>query len=684
VVRNPFPSRARSRATILLGLVLTTVLCLAVTHRAQANETVVACGSQPNSVFQSESAYGLTAQATCPGGAITLTTNMVSGYKQGQNAIWQTTAPSGLEISSVSISSMFEQGVNAGSQGEYGGDFYWGTSSANITPGEATASFPAVNSRDFGFNLVCGLSTCGGANANATINVKEVDLSVAETSPPALNSPTGLWQTTGWVRGKWPFVLSADSPSGVCLLAASLNGQTIAQTTSTSNPAVWHQCNAAPILTTVDTASYGQGQMQLSLLANDAAGVPASLTKTVDVDNELPTLSLAGPTNSPSTAGTQYVTATAAAGPSGVAGISCSADNAPAQWYATSTAQIPVNGVGEHQVQCFSENNAVDVNGVHGTSATESFSIKIGTPTVAAIAFSSVVDKLRCRKITERVHVPARWVKGRSQGRVVRVHEPAHTVTVRVTRCHPRTVSKRVTRTVTVRRHGRAVRVRRRETVRVVLEPHTVYKTSKRIGYGTPTTVQGWLGTSSGVAIGGQPVEVLAAADNGRNEYRGVAATMTAADGSWSARLPAGPSRLVTVAYEGGPTTEATLGAPVHVIVPAKVQLLSVTPRRVPWGGEVQLVGRLKGGYLPRGGALVRLRIGEGSAVTTYGVREHVRGDGRFSTTYRFGAGEASAHRAYWFQIASLPMGDYPYAPAASQRAYVRVGGHPARGRRQR
>jgi hypothetical protein len=58
-------------------------------------------------------------------------------------------------------------------------------------------------------------------------------------------------------------------------------------------------------------------------------------------------------------------------------------------------------------------------------------------------------------------------------------------------------------------------------------------------------------------------------------------------------------------------------------------------------------------------------------------VAEHVTGSGRFTTTYTFGAGDPSVHRAFWFQIASLPMGDYPYAPAASGRISVVVGGEP-------
>jgi hypothetical protein len=91
----------------------------------------------------------------------------------------------------------------------------------------------------------------------------------------------------------------------------------------------------------------------------------------------------------------------------------------------------------------------------------------------------------------------------------------------------------------------------------------------------------------------------------------------------------------------------------------------------------VQLTGRLAGGYVPSDGALLRLRIGSGSTYSTYGIKEHVIGNGRFSTRYTFGAGDPNFHRAFWFQIGSLPIADYPYAPAESQRRYVLVGGHP-------
>ena len=273
--------------------------------------------------------------------------------------------------------------------------------------------------------------------------------------------------------------------------------------------------------------------------------------------------------------------------------------------------------------------------------------------------------------------MPARWVTVHRGHKLVKVKQRARTKVVKATRCHPRTAVQRVSVWVTVRRHGKKVRVKRTKLERVVLTPHLVDSSTRRVGYGGRATVNGWLGSSSGIALGGQPVSVLTAPNNGLGEFATAATVTTAADGSWSADLPAGPSRLVEAVYGGGPTTEPSVSAQAHLIVPGRVKLIRVAPRRVPWGGTVRIVGQLQGGYLPPGGALVRLRIGAGSAYTTYGVEEHVTGSGRFSTTYTFGAGDPSVHRSFWFQIASLPMGDYPYAPAASGRRSVVVGGHP-------
>lgn len=230
----------------------------------------------------------------------------------------------------------------------------------------------------------------------------------------------------------------------------------------------------------------------------------------------------------------------------------------------------------------------------------------------------------------------------------------------------------------TVLRGGKKVRVRRHKTIRVVVFPHFVTHEKLHVGHGKPAKVNGWLGLPDGTALAGQAVRILTAPDNGSGHFTQAAAAITGPDGSWSAVLPAGPSRLVEGAYAGAATLEPSVSSQVHIVVPAKVQLISVWPPRVAWGGTVRIVGKLDGGYLPPQGALVRLRLGEGSGYNTYGVEEHVTGNGRFTTTYTFGAGLPSVIRRFWFQIASLPMGgDYPWAPADSRKVSVIVGGHP-------
>ena len=77
------------------------------------------------------------------------------------------------------------------------------------------------------------------------------------------------------------------------------------------------------------------------------------------------------------------------------------------------------------------------------------------------------------------------------------------------------------------------------------LEVGTVVQhATRRVAYGRGTTVNGWLGTSSGVALGGQTVDVLTAPDNGSGQFTTATDTITAANGGWSAHLAAGPAKL--------------------------------------------------------------------------------------------------------------------------------------------
>ncbi|HEX5194408.1 MAG TPA: hypothetical protein VFW09_16545 [Solirubrobacteraceae bacterium] len=510
-----------------------------------------------------------------------------------------------------------------------------------------------------------------------------MSLSVRETAGPSLTAPNGLWQTNGWVRGQWPLNFSGNSPSGMCGLNATLNQIPLNGTSSQRDVAAWHQCSAPAVSDTINTGAYGEGAMPLYIAGWDAAGEIAQYRKTIYVDNSAPTLSLSGPTDAPTTAGTQYVTASAGGSPSGIDGIACSVDGAQNRWYAGATAQIAVSGIGGHQVSCTAYDNAVDANGTHGASPTQTWSLKIGEPAELGVGFLKYVG-LKCHKVKKRVTIPGHWVTRHRDGKKVRVKtKPRHKVR-KVTKCHPKVKHVRVVVRVPKRRHGTVVRhhgkiVYRKkiEHKRVVVQPHWKSRTKKHVRHGRSTTVSGWLGLTDGTALAGQVVELLTAPDNGLNHFHVAATTTTAANGAWSAKLGPGPSRIIEAAYAGNPTTEGTASGQIKEIVRAKIKLKSVTPRRIAWGHSVRIKGKVLGGYLPKSGINVRLRIGIAHEKTTYGVHEHVKGRGRFTTTYTFGAGPARIHRRYWFQIATLPAGNYPYAVAHSNRIYVTVGGHP-------
>jgi hypothetical protein len=281
------------------------------------------------------------------------------------------------------------------------------------------------------------------------------------------------------------------------------------------------------------------------------------------------------------------------------------------------------------------------------------------------VSLTKIVDPLRRRVVQERVRVGWHWVTVRRGGRLVRVKRGGRIETIKVVKYVEQCTIERV-----------QVGAHRWRVERICKAPHVRVTTTLRVPYGHEVTLHGLYTTAAGVPLAGQPVHIIAAPDNNTGAFAPITTVTTGASGSWAATLPPGPSRIIRAVTDGSATILPSSGQ-VTTIVPADVKLLSVSPRHVAWGGTVHLVGQLLGGYLPPDGALVRLRIGYGSTYETYGVQEHVTGSGRFATVASFGPGDPSIVRTYWFQIASLPMGNYPYAPAASRRVNVIVGGHP-------
>lgn len=597
------------------------------------------------------------------------------GFVQhGAVAEWDTTAPAGVTISGVYTINDRSVGVNDG-HGYYG-EFFWdgGKDSTAINDSFDVSGFStSFATQHFGWYIYCAYQQ--GCNYPAETDIGQLYLTANETASPSIYPFGSLWTDNGWVRGTMPIGFGASDPSGICSSQVLLGTLKVPGPGGTPQQNVWHQCPNQIWSTTLDTrtaygsSGLGEGKMPLVITATDAAGNGNWAPKTVYVDNETPTVDLSGPSSALVTDGTQYISATASAGPSGISGISCSVDGGPDQWHPGSTARLPVSGVGRHSATCAAYNSARDASGNVAASQPASFSMTIRQPTAAGIWFPSVANAPVCRSVHVRVRIPGRWVTIHRHHRPIWIHTKARTVVRRSVKCSLRTIRRRVVTWTTVKRRGRAVRIRHVRYVKVVLPPQAVNVRTERVGFGKPTTVAGWVGTTSLSALGGQTVAILAAPADGQGAFRTVATATTNSAGLWAAQLPPGPSELVEALYPGAGSMAPTASNQIATSVPARV-LLSIHPRRTHWGGRIRITGQVVGGYIPAGGELVVLRIGWHGGSTEIG-HLYTDASGRFAAPYRFLRGNGTERYSIW--AASARESAYPYAPASSARVRVTV-----------
>jgi len=256
-----------------------------------------------------------------------------------------------------------------------------------------------------------------------------------------------------------------------------------------------------------------------------------------------------------------------------------------------------VQGFGVHRLTCVGYNNAKDGAGTYGASAPATWTLEIRQPSVSTLSFARIGGSPHCVWTRSRVRIPAQWVTVMVHGRSVRVKVRAQTRIVKRKRCRPRTATQRI------RVHGHWTKRRFRIGARNRTESY------ERVPFGRRTTVSGWLGTADGSALAGQRIRILTAPDNGTTSFQEAASTTTAPDGTWSVRLPAGPSRLVKSEYDGDTAVEPSYSRVAHLAVPASVRLDS-SPNLTPCGGMIVIMGTLRGGFTPLAASLVVFKVG--------------------------------------------------------------------------
>ncbi|HEX3976732.1 MAG TPA: hypothetical protein VHW96_10735 [Solirubrobacteraceae bacterium] len=612
---------------------------------------------------------------------------------QGAYAKWSTITPSPA-IRIVGVTSTGVADCNLHSDG-FSAFYFWGDNGTNFGVPQVTIDCNGAthqngyagslsqhiqSSRYLGWQAQCNQSSCTPTGAGVIVfSVLAITLEAQETSGPTLDAEpaNNLWYQSGWVRGAFPADLVATDPSGVCSVQTTVNGHPASSYTDPSpDTSQWMQCPNREIDANVDTTSYpdGAGAVTLIYSAANAAGALSTVSRAFNVDNVTPSVSLSAPADTASAAGDQTVTAVASGGPSGIAAIYCSVDGGATTTYDGATAQVPVDGIGSHQVSCYARNNAVNASGVTATSPTATLDLSVRQPTASAITFARIADALRCRTTVERVKVAGRVRTVRRHGKRVRVRGPARTVPRRVRKCHARTVVRTV-RVVLKRhgrpvlRHGKPVTVKRR--VRQVLLPHAVNEPARRVGHGKPTTVNGFVGLADGTALAGQTVDVYSSPEDNAPRFRVMRTVTTNASGEWTADVPAGPSRLIEAAYLGNATTEPASSSTVRLTVPARIAM-HISPRVVPWSRKITISGRLVGGWVPRDGVALRLRVPYPRGhFLQEPFRTNSRGEFSFQWTYGSGRGVAF----YRFLVATTATeSDYPWAAAVSRAVGVTFG----------
>ena len=214
-----------------------------------------------------------------------------------------------------------------------------------------------------------------------------------------------------------------------------------------------------------------------------------------------------------------------------------------------------------------------------------------------------------------------------------------------------------------------------RESVR--LDAHVGPGGSKRqsLAYGQDTRAAGRLTDASGDPLAGERVRVEEYFGRGALIDRRVRAVRTDARGRWDSKLPAGPSRQVTVSYEG--SRRYLDGEREAGRLAVRSQASFKTSRRsVRAGRAVKFLGRIGrlGARIPSGGKLLELQVREGPGRWNT-VREAFRTNakGRYKLRYRFGT-FYSADARFRFRVKVAREQGWPYkAPVRSKARAVVV-----------
>lgn len=195
------------------------------------------------------------------------------------------------------------------------------------------------------------------------------------------------------------------------------------------------------------------------------------------------------------------------------------------------------------------------------------------------------------------------------------------------------------------------------------------------VPFGAPALISGRLIRADGAAVAERELRVVSRPSRGALAPATVKTVRTGEQGGFQLRLPAGPSRRVTVTFAGDATLEPARRPGLELRVRSGVSLRA-RPLSLRTGEVVRLSGRVKtrGAPLPRRGKLVAIQYLE-EATGRWRPVLVTRSDhnGRFRARYRFRY--VSGRATIRLRATALPEERWPYVPGSSRPVTVRVEG---------
>lgn len=195
------------------------------------------------------------------------------------------------------------------------------------------------------------------------------------------------------------------------------------------------------------------------------------------------------------------------------------------------------------------------------------------------------------------------------------------------------------------------------------------------VPFGAAAWLSGRLLTAEGAGLAGRALRVVSRPSPGAIAKRRVETVRTGERGGFRLELRPGPSRRITVGFDGEPGF-AVARRPGLALRVRSGLLLHAGPRQLRTGEVVRIWGRVRSGGagLPRRGKLIAVQYYEEEARRWRPVlvtrSDH---DGRFRASYRFRYVSGTARIR--LRAVALAEERWPYVPGASRSLTVRVRG---------